>query len=176
MRSFLLAFALAIPAACFAQNIASAQSTADPLEISAARRELAAAKIEARLYWQSEYQCAKRELDAAIHVSDEEVRTARRALRRYGPFHAFAYGQQPTLEYRNVRLCLAEAEARRRLLIDERNALARTRSDQMALLNLNVSAARERLVALEGGGLIELDAVQPREAMVQQRDTGAKQR
>lgn len=159
MRRFLFAIALAIPVVSSSDRPAAAQSGADPLEISAARRELAAAKIEARLYLQTEYQCQKRELDAAIRIADEEVRTARRAIRRYGPFHAFAYGQQPTIEYRNVRLCLAEAEARRRLLIDERNALSRTRSDQLALLNLNVSAARERLVALEGGGMIELDAV-----------------
>ena len=54
---------------------------------------------------------------------------------------------------------LSAYRATRRLLIDERNALARTHSDQLALLNLNVSAARERLVALEGGGVIELDVV-----------------
>jgi hypothetical protein len=159
MRRFLLAFAFVPFVVCSLDRPAAAQSGADPLEISAARRDLAAAKIEARLYWQSECQCQKRELDAAIRVADEEVRTARRAIRRYGPFHAFAYGQQPTIEYRNVHLCLAEASARRRRLIDERNALARTHSDQLALLNLNVSAARERLVALEGGGVIELDVV-----------------
>lgn len=159
MRTFLLAFALAIPVAYVNLNTASAQSDSDPLEIAAARRELAAAKIEARHYWQTEYQCEKRELDAAIRVSDEEVRTMHRALRRYGPFHAFAYGQQPTLEYRNARLCLAEANARRRLMIDERNGLARSHADHLALLELNVSAARARLVALEGGGVIELDVV-----------------
>jgi hypothetical protein len=160
MRPFSLAIALAALVLSIAHDSASAQDVADPAEIQAARRALEAAKIEARHYWQIEYQCDKRELDAAIRVSDEEVRTMRRQLRRFGPFHAFAYGQQPAFEYRNARLCLAEAEARRRLLIDERNDLARSHGDHLALLNLNVAEARARLVALEGGGIIELDVVQ----------------
>ena len=85
---------------------------ADQAEIAAARRELAAAKIEARLYWQVEYPVS----DARARRGDPTSPTRKSArcdaqLRRYGPFHAFAYGQQPTLDYRNVRLCLAEAEA-----------------------------------------------------------------
>jgi hypothetical protein len=161
MRTHLLAIGVAALFVSFNLDSALAQTAADPAEIAAARRALAAAKIEARLYSQIEYQCQKRELDAAIRVSDEEVRTMRRQLRAYGPFHPFAYGQLPNFEYRNARLCLAEAETRRRLLIDERNDLARNRGDQLALLNLNVAEARARLVELAGGGVIELDVVQP---------------
>ncbi len=160
MRTLLLAIGVAALFVSFRPEIALAQEAADPAEIAAARRALAAAKIEARLYSQVEYQCQKRELDAAIRISDEEVRTMRRQLRAYGPFHAFAYGQQPNFEYRNARLFLVEAETRRRLLIAERNDLARSRTDQMALENLNVAAARARLIDLAGGGVIELNGVE----------------
>jgi hypothetical protein len=144
----------------FGVGAASAQSDAVQLELAAARRALEVAKIEARHYWQVELQCQRRELNAAISVADEEVRTMNYALRRFGPFHAFAYGQQPAFEYRNARLCLADAEARRRLLIDERNDLVRSNADHLALLQLNVADARARVVELEGGGVIELDVVE----------------
>jgi hypothetical protein len=159
MRRNSLSLALAGLVALLAPTVASAQSEASSAELAAARRELAATKIEARLYSQEEYRCQKRELDAAIRVSDEEVRTMQEQLRRFGPFHAFAYGQQPSFEYRNARLCLADAQARRRSLIDERNDLVHSYNDRLALLNLNVSAARARLVELSGGGVIELDVV-----------------
>ena len=159
MRCKSLLLALSGLAALMAPTVALAQSEASPAELAAARRDLAAAKLEARIYSQEEYRCQKRELNAAIEVADEEVRTMQEQLRRYGPFHAFAYGQQPSFEYRNSRLCLADAQARRRLLIDERNDLVHSYDDRLALLNLNVSAARARLVELSGGGVIELDVV-----------------
>lgn len=140
---------------------ANANDVAYETEVAAARRDLAAAKIEARLYQHAEYECARRELNAEIRLSDAEVRTLRRELRRYGPFNAFAYGQQPAWSYRNAKLCLAEAEIRRRLLIEERNSLHRVHTDQLALLELRVADARARLVELEGGGVIELDVVKP---------------
>lgn len=156
MRSFSFLLALAA-ATCCGAGTAFAQA-----EIAAARRALAVAKIEARHYWQVEYQRERRELGAAIRVADEEVRTMQRQLRAFGPFHPFAYGQQPAFAYRNARLCLAEAEARRRLLVDERNDLARSHADHRALLELNVAEARARLVELEGGGVIELVAAPSR--------------
>jgi hypothetical protein len=160
MRTFVFAIGVAALLVSIRPEIALAQEAAGPAEIAAARRALAAAKIEARQYSQVEYQCQKRELDAAIRISDEEVRTMRRQLRSFGTFNAFAYGQQPAFGYRNARLFLAEAETRRRLLIAERNDLARSRNDQMALSNLNVAAARARLVDLTGGGVIELNGVE----------------
>ena len=129
--------------------------------MAAARRALAAAKIEARLYWQIDYQCQRRELNAAIEFTDEEVQTLRRNLRSFGPFNPFAYGQRASFAVSDARLCLKDAEVRLRSLIDERNNLVRFHSDQLALLELNVAEARDRVVALEGGGVIELDVVQP---------------
>ncbi len=154
MRRFTHLFALVSIVFC---SIAVAQTDSHPAELAAARRALAAAKIEARHYWQVDYQCERRELDAAIRVSDEEVRTMRRQLRSFGQFHPFAYGQQPAFAYRNARLCLAEAEAGRRLLIDQRNDLVRSHADQLALLELSVAEARARVVELAGGGVIELN-------------------
>lgn len=154
MRSQLyLALPIALTAFC---SPASAQQIASDAEIAAARRDLAAAKLESRLYWQNEIECARRELNAAIRVSEEEVRTMRRQLKYFGPFNPYAYGQLPSFHFRNAKLCLADAEARRRLLIDERNNLARTRADELALMQLNIQAARARLVELSGGGTIEL--------------------
>lgn len=161
MRSSSLAIATALAGIFSVVGSAAAEDGVYQAELAAARRALAAAKIEARHYWQVDYQCERRELSAAISVADEEVRTMRRQLRSFGPFTPFAYGQLPAFSYRNARLCLAEAEARRRLLIDERNDLTRSHSDQLALLQLNVAEARARLVELEGGGVIELDVVQP---------------
>lgn len=158
MRSHFAAIASAIavvvlPSAAFA-DVAPYRA-----ELAAARRELAATKIEARLYRNSEYECARRELNAEVQLADAEVRTLRREFRRFGPFNSFAYGQQPAFGYRNAKLCLAEAEVRRRLLIEERNNLHRLHTDQLALLQLRVADARARVVELEGGGLIELDVV-----------------
>lgn len=148
--------------ACLISSVANANDVAYEGEVAAARRDLAAAKIESRLYQHAEYECARRELNAEIRLSDAELRTLRREFRRYGPFNAFAYGQQPAWGYRNAKLCLAEAEVRRRLLIEERNSLHRVHTDQLALMELRVADARARLVELEGGGVIELDVVQPK--------------
>jgi hypothetical protein len=152
---------------------ANAQRVASDAEIAAARRELAAAKLEAQLYRETEFECARRELNTAIRVSDEEVRTMRRQLKYFGPFNPYAYGQLPAFHFRDAKLCLTEAEARRRLLIDERNNLNRTHATQFALLRLNVEAARARLVELSGGGVIELDVVQPSD--VQPTNTSRRQ-
>jgi hypothetical protein len=160
MRCFLLVFTLASAAFCCVGGTAFAQTDSHQAELAAARRALAVAKIEARHYWQVEYRCERRELDAAIRVADEEVRTMRRQLRTFGPFNPYAHGQQPAFAYRNAKLCLAEAEAGRRLLIDQRNDLARSHADHLALLELNVAEARARVVELAGGGVIELDVAQ----------------
>jgi len=159
----LVAIATVFPSATLAQHEAS------DAEIAAARRELAAAKLEARICRQEEYTAARRELNAEIRVADEEVRTMRRNLKYFGPFNPYAYGQLPAFHYRNARLFLAEADARRRQLIDERNDLSRTFGDKYALHQLKVDAARARLVELEGGGVIELNVVRPAANDVSQR-------
>ena len=141
-------------------EIARAEIDPYQAELAAARRALAVAKIEARHYWQVEYHGERRALNAAIEFSDAEVRQLRRQLRNLGPFHPFAYGQQPSIIYRDLALCLKDAEIRLRALVDERNNLVRFHSDRQALLELNVADARAIVVALEGGGEIELDVLQ----------------
>ncbi|MGD9635559.1 MAG: hypothetical protein AB7G28_10785 [Pirellulales bacterium] len=165
MRSLISAALFSVAVAVASCSATHAQQVASDAEIAAARRDLAAAKLESQLYIQNEYDCARRELNAAIRVADEEVRTMRRNLKSFGPFNPFAYGQLPAFHYRNARLCLAEAEARRRLLIDERSNLVRTKGTEFALMQLNVEAARARLVELSGGGVIELDVVKDNAAL-----------
>lgn len=126
-------------------------------DVAAARRELAAAKIAARQLSQVEYPRHRQELNAAIEIADAEIRSLRRQVRGYAPFHTFAYGQQPTLYYRDLPVCLKEAEVRYRTLVDERNNLARSYSNELQLLELRVAEARDRVRALEGGGLIEFE-------------------
>jgi hypothetical protein len=152
-----LLYALALTALTFLPETAFAQTDTLKAEIAAARRELIAAKIEARHFWQVEYPRRRRELNAAIEFADAEIRTLRRQFRSYGPFNTFAYGQLPSIAYRDLSLCLKDAEIRHRMLIDERNNLVRFHSDELQLLELRVAEARDRVLALEGGGLIEFE-------------------
>jgi hypothetical protein len=140
---------------------ANAQTDPHQAELAAARRALAVAKIEARSYWQVEYQRDRRDLNAAIEITDAEVQTLRRQLRTLAPFRPFAYGQEPWYGQRDAKLCLKDAEVRLRSLVDERSDLVRFHSDRRALLELRVAEARAAVVALEGGGEIELDVIQP---------------
>src|SRR3990172_7979078 len=149
MRISYLISAAIVAVSCAFCGTAHAQVDPYQAELAAARRALAAAKIEARLYWQIDYQCQRRELNAAIEITDAEVQTLRRRLRTFAPFNPFALGQQPSFALRDARLCLKDAEVRLRSLIDERNNLVRFHSDKLALLELNVAAARDRVVALE---------------------------
>jgi hypothetical protein len=161
MRFSLPIFAILFAAAFSTAGSAYAQIDLHQAELAAARRALAVAKIEARHYWQVEYQNQRRELNAAIEFTDAEVQTLRQQLRTLAPFRPFAYGQEPWYGLRNARLCLKDAEVRLRALVDERNNLVRFHSDRQALLELNVAEARALVVALEGGGEIALDVIQP---------------
>jgi hypothetical protein len=161
MRSAPLFVALVAAISCSIAGIAHAQVDPQQAELAAARRALAVAKIEARHYWQVEYQNERRELNAAIEITDAEVQSLRRQLRTLAPFRPFAYGQEPWYGLRDARLCLKDAEIRYRALIDQRNNLVRFHSDRQALLELRVAEARALVVALEGGGEIALDVIQP---------------
>ena len=152
-----LFYALALTALTFLPETALADVATLEAQIAAARRELTAAKIEAQQFWQVEYPRRRRELNAAIELTDAEIRTLRRQIRSYGPFNTFAYGQLPAIGFRELPLCLKEAEIRYRALVDERNNLARSHANELQLLELRVAAARERVLALEGGGLIEFE-------------------
>src|SRR5262245_21192242 len=50
------------------------------------RRELELARIEFRDYWQVEYPRIKRDLDARIDLTEEEIHVYRERLRMYDPF------------------------------------------------------------------------------------------
>lgn len=150
-----------LAAACSPAGSAYAQNDPRQAELAAARRALAVAKIEARHYWQVDYQRERRELNAAIEFTDAEVQSLRRQLRTLAPFRPFAYGQEASYGLRDARLCMKDAEIRLRALIEERNNLVRFHSDHLALLELNVAEARALVVALEGGGEIELGVIQP---------------
>ena len=160
MRCSPLLYALAVSSLFCLPESASAQL--DPLaaELACARRELVAAKIEARHYWQVEYQRERRALNSAIEFTEAEVRTLRRRLRDYGPFTLFSTGQPLLVTYQDAKLCLLDAELRLRALVDERNNLVRFHSDKLALLELRVAEARDRVIALEGGGIIELEVIE----------------
>jgi hypothetical protein len=138
-----------------------AHSQIDPFraELAAARSELVAAKIEARHYWQVEYPRKRRELNAAVTFADAEVRALRRQLWEYGPFSRFSSGEPFSLTIENLRLCLLDAELRLQALRDERNNLIRFHADEGRLYDLRVAAARDRVVELEGGGVIEIEVV-----------------
>ena len=83
-------------------------------ELAAARRELVVAKVDARHYWQVEYPRQRRELNAAITLTDAEVRAMKRLLREYGPFSRFSTGQPLFLPIQDLKLCILDAELRLR--------------------------------------------------------------
>jgi hypothetical protein len=160
MRCAPPAIVFVLYAVCFGPNVAHAQNSADPAELAAARRELAVAKIEARHYWQVEYPRRRRELNAEITFADAELRAMKRLMREYGPFSLFSTGEPLFLPIQDLKLCILDAELRLRALRDERINLVRFHSEEGQLLDLRVADARARVVALEGGGVIEFQAAE----------------
>lgn len=114
-----------------------------------ARRELDLAKLELRHYWQVEYPRQRRELNAAIDLTETEVRNYKERLWQYGPFSRYSTGQPFLLTLQNLRMCLQEAELRLSDLVAERNALIRFHSDDYKLLELSVQEARLRVADIE---------------------------
>lgn len=164
MRRYAIPGLLALLGMFLLPTISSAQVEVDPAELAAARRELALAKLEARHYWQVEYPRRRRELNAAIEMADAELRAMRRQLREYEPFNFYSTGSALLLPAEELRLCILDAELRLRALRDERNNLVRFHADEGRLLDLRVAEARQRVVALEGGGYIELATSEPTNA------------
>jgi hypothetical protein len=130
-------------------SAAFADDAALVAERMAARRELALAKLELRHYWQVEYPRQRRHLNAAIELTELEVRNMKRLLRSYDPFDNFITGQPLELTIQELKLCLYEAELRLRDLWAERNALVRFHSDDWRILEMKVQDARMRVVELE---------------------------
>ena len=140
---------VAIATSCIAPELVRAQETPDRIARLSARRDLEVAKMELRHYWQIEYPRQQRQLNAAIALTDAEIRDYRARLRAYRPFDRFSIGQPFLVTLQELRMCLREAELRRRDLWAERNALARFHSDQWRLLEMQVHEARLRVVELE---------------------------
>jgi multidrug efflux pump subunit AcrA (membrane-fusion protein) len=124
------------------------------------RRDLVIAKAEARYYWQVDYPQQQRNLNAAIELTEAEIRATRLQLRQYEPFDHFSTGQPLYMPIQGMRLCLLEAEQRLENLWQQRNALIRFHSEQGYLLDQRVADIRARLVELEGGEVIEVGAAQ----------------
>jgi hypothetical protein len=118
------------------------------------------AKAAARYYWQVDYPQQQRDLNAAIELTEAEIKVTRQQLRQYEPFDHFSIGQPLYMPIQGMRVCLLDAELRVDRLRQQRNALIRFHSDQGYLLDQRVAAARARLVELEGGEVIEIGPVQ----------------
>jgi hypothetical protein len=120
------------------------------------RCELAAAKAAARYYWQVDYPQQQCDLNAAIELTELEIRATKNQLHQYEPFDHFSYGAPLYMPIQGMRICLREAELRLDRLRNERNNLIRFHSDQAYLLDQRVAEIRARLVELEGGEAIEI--------------------
>jgi hypothetical protein len=134
----------------------------DEVSLSAARAEarceLAAAKAAARYYWQVDYPQRQSDLNAAIELTEMEVKAYKLQFRQYEPFNQFSIGGPLYMPIQQMNICMREAELRLDRLRQQRNALIRFHSDQGYLLDQRVAAARARLIELEGGEVIEIGA------------------
>lgn len=133
---------------CFVSS-AMAQEPANLQARIAARHELELAKIDLRNYWQVEYPRRRRDLNAAIELSDMEVRNYQDLLNEYRPFTQFSLGEPFPITIRNLQMCLKEAELRLRNLQAERNTLIRFHGDEFRVLEMRVQQARLRVAELE---------------------------
>jgi hypothetical protein len=147
---------LALAAACLMPTGLQAQVDDYAAALTHARIELELAKRESRYYWQIEYPRQRRELNAAIELTEAEIHRHKTLLREYRPFHRFSYGNPLTLTIEDLRICLREAELRLNELRHERNNLVRFHSDEARLRDLRVMAARHRMIELQGGAVIAI--------------------
>jgi hypothetical protein len=125
---------------------------------TSARRDLELAKMELRHYWQVEYPRQRRHLNAAIELTETEIRDYRERLRQYRPFDRFSLGQPFLVTLQELRMCLRDAELRLEDLWAERNALVRFHADEWRLLERNVNEARLRVAELEAEAPAEDEA------------------
>jgi hypothetical protein len=102
-----------------------------------------------RNYSQVEYPRQQRELNAAIELTDMEVRDLQARLRAYGPYGHFSGGVPFMVTLQNTRMCLRDAELRLNDLRAERNNLVRFHSDRYRELELRIYEARVRVLQLE---------------------------
>ena len=149
MRFSPVLLCLAIIAICSPKSILRAEETADLTERINARRELEIAKSELRQYWQVEYPRQRRHLNAAIELTELEIRDLKARLREWGPFSRFTYGDPFMVTIQETQMCLRDAELRLRDLWAERNALVRFHGDEWRGLEWKVFDARLRVAQLE---------------------------
>ena len=135
--------------ACLPAVIARAQDASIEADRRAARRELELAKMDLRHYWQVEYPRQQRHLNAAIELTNLEIRDLKFRLREYRPYTRFSTGDPFMITIQNTRMCLREAELRLRELWADRNALTRFHSDRWKELEMRVHEARLRIRDLE---------------------------
>jgi hypothetical protein len=155
----------AIAMLSIAPSTTSAQEAPSYIARLNARRDLELAKIELRHYWQVEYPRQQRHLNAAIELTEREIRDYRARLRAYRPFDRFSTGQPFLITLQELRMCLRDAELRLQDLWAERNALVRFHSDQWRLLEMKAYEARLRVAELEAE--LEADEVQAEEPLAQ---------
>lgn len=149
MRFSPLMICLAIVANCLPSTALFAQEMSNASLRMSARRDLELAKMELRHYWQVEYPRQQRHLNAAIDLTQAEIRDYQERLRAYRPFTRFSTGDPFMITIQDTRMCLREAELRLRDLWAERNALVRYHADQFRELELQVHEARLRVIELE---------------------------
>jgi hypothetical protein len=136
-------------AAAFCATAALAQEQPNWQVRLAARHELELAKIDLRNYWQIDYPRQRRELDAAIEMTELEIQNNRTLMEEYRPFTQFSIGEPFPITIRNLQMCIRGAELRLRNLQAERTALIRFHGDQFRVLEMKVQEARMRVADLE---------------------------
>jgi hypothetical protein len=149
MRFAFALFCLAVIAASSSSKNLLAYEPSNAASRIEARRELEIAKSELRNYWQFEYPREQRRLNAAIELTELEIRDLKARLREWGVFRRYSTGDPFSITVQETRFCLRDAELRLRDLWAERNALERFKSDQWRVLEWKVFDARLRVAELE---------------------------
>jgi hypothetical protein len=155
MRSSLITCCFALAAAAMPSLVRAENESFDTARAEA-RRELQLAKLDSRHYWQVEYPRMRHDLNAAIRLTEAEIRRHKALLREYRPFSRFPVGHPLTATIHDLEICLLDAQLRLDALRQERNFLVRFHSDEARLYDLRIVEARRRVIALEGGEVIEI--------------------
>jgi hypothetical protein len=120
----------------------------------AARHELELAKIDLRNYWQIEYPRQRRDLNAAIEMTELEIRNYEALEREYRPFTQFTIGAPFPITIQNLEMCHKDAELRLRNLQAERSVLIRFHGERFRVLEMRVQVARQQVADLEANDTI----------------------
>ncbi len=146
-------YCLAIVATCGAIPVIAQEQPTSQARI-AARRDLALAKLDLQNYWQIEYPRQRRELNAAIELTEAEIRMYEAHKIAFRPYTSFCIGEPFPLTIQELNMCGKEAEVRLNNLYAERNALIRFHGDQFEALKMKVEEARFRVAELEANDSI----------------------